>query len=188
MPNNEMNDLWKTRSFISAMTLSANGWQRGQYDPEACLEPMNHLYVHDPLTNWTWACAVVRESFVKLSTHASKNTKAWDSNRGAVGTLITGVAAGNPPEPVNGHNWEYQLGFLLSFYAGTTETWKRADGFREGGHFFVLCYRGNKSALPMLRPFGLPGHSNHLLPTTELKSVIKDVTAADLKRHPEWFR
>jgi hypothetical protein len=178
--------LWKTKQLLSKMVLAASGWEQGSHEAETASGPMVWCYMYDLPTKWTWLCAINREMFVKMS-EASHNDQAnVQSVRAGVAVVSSMVADGAPPSPLEGLDWEQQLGGLLSLYAGTTQIWEVAQRFVPGGHFIVLNYRKAGKREGLLRPFAM-APSESVLPAAELQHTIAQVLANDRARHPEWF-
>ena len=178
--------LWKTKKILGRMVLAASGWEQRLHEPEIASGPLVWCYMYDFPTKWTWLCAVNREMFVKMSEESHNDKGNVEAVRAGVGVVSSMAADGNPPAPVEGLNWEQQLGALLSLYAGTTQVWDVASRFVSGGHFVVLNYRKAGERESLLRPFALPP-SDSVLTAQQLQQTIDWVLSNDQSRHPEWF-
>lgn len=189
----DINKLFKgyaqTKGHITSAVMGAAGWDMHRYDAVAASGPQVFLYVFDKPTGFIWMASVSREEFSKASTQASKDNDLVQPSRDSLVHVLFHAASCKPPAPIDGCDWEHQLGMLLAIYAGTTRTWEQADRFRAGGHFIVLNYRNSGTdENSKLRPFAVANTNNTALSAEDLQGYIKQVMGMDMGRHPEWFK
>lgn len=185
-----LDDFWKSSAIVSATCVGASGWDAQIHDAETTVAPSVLMYVWDSATGWIWVCSTTKERFADASLRASRERPAVvQAIRAKLGNSIYRAAKGQAGDPEDGAPWETVLGSMLAAYAGTTQTWKLADGLRDGGHFIVLYYRKPGDVDGMLRPFVLPvsATGRDVLSVQHLRDAIGSVEKMDLQRHPEWF-
>lgn len=185
-----LDDFWRSSAIVSAACVGANGWNAQIHDPAATAAPSVIMYVWDSASGWIWVCSTSKKRFAETSQRASRERpKVVEAIRGKLGNTIYRAATGLGADPEDDATWENVLGSMLAAYAGTTQTWKLADGLRDGGHFIVMYYRKPGENDGMLRPFVLPESATgrDVLSVDRLRSVIRSVEQMDRARHPEWF-
>jgi len=188
MGSKQKDVLLDSKSFLLSMEMSDLGWDRTVYDLELTTGPQVILYCYDLLTNWVWMASLPRQSFIELSKKGFESPHETEAVRGGIATLIAQAAGNTAVKTDTTDNWEQQLGTLLSLYAGTTQTWDRANRFKDGGHFFVVNYRNVDDVLSTkLRPFALVDGKNVALPPAELARILRKVVSDDQLAHPDWF-
>ena len=184
-------DFDKSSAFVTSACASAAGWSAAIHDPRAAAAKSVLQYVWDSATGWIWVCSAPCEAFARASVAASRETDAGvDAIRSTLGHVIWRSATGQASSSAPGVSWEIELASLLAAYAGTTQVWQVTNRLQDGGHFIVLYYREPSQQVGMLRPFALPvsARGRDVLPVSELREVIRSVSAMDHARHPEWFR
>lgn len=178
----EFDDLLKT--LVIRAPLETQGWDSVIHNLEIASGPQVFLYVHDLATQWTWMAGVGRDDFCKAAKLGGKlKPKRVSDVRGAVLSAVIELAgkAGNTEA-------EQALGLALSLYAGGTQTFQAAGGFKEGGHFCVILYRENAEAQEAsLRPFTFPGSLGKPIAADAFMGAVQQVVQIDRARHPEWF-
>lgn len=178
-----MSDLLKTRAWLRKAQGDLAGWRvrvHETQDPGVLSEQAVTLYVCNPQTDWMWCGTVDLLSWQKVGAIASASRLSAQDIQRALGYLLKLIMV-DAPEALSAEDHQ-RLGLLTACYARTTEVFKVAGGFEQGGHFIVLHYAKQQ----LLRPFGSSA-KGLFLNTDELKATIQQVWVQDRHRHPEWF-
>jgi len=178
----------KTKRHLHTAEMNAAGWKVGQTNIELLNEPAVFIYMYDLPTKFIWMANIPLDEFVQISSQSGVDSSENEMVINALYALLSEVANGVPPAPIDGLDWENMLALLLSAYAGTTKIWRMADQMRKGGHFVVINYRSTaQDKGSLLRPFALTDTDNKPLSATDFEQYVARVIEMDKERHPEWF-
>lgn len=165
----------------------AHGWDSTVHNLTAAKGDQVFLYIHDMATRWTWMVSVARDGFQKASkVGRDLSPEKTVELRHVLSSIVIDLA--NKNIVAGSSEEEKLLGNAMCLYAGGTQTFQAADGFKNGGHFCAILYRQALNAEKiMLRPFALPGSTDNPIPANVFIGAVQQVTEIDMAKHPEWF-
>lgn len=169
-------------------SLEHKGWDSAVLNLNAAKGDQVFLYIHDIPTRWTWMVSVAREGFHAAAKIGGKlSPEKTIELRHSLSSIALDLAAKNAVAGTSEE--EMLLGNAMCLYAGGTQTFKAAEGFKDGGHFCVILYRKDRNAEKItLRPFAMPGSTDKPIPANVFVDAVLQVTEIDMARHPEWFK
>lgn len=165
----------------------AHGWDSSVHNLTAAKGDQVFLYIHDMATRWTWMVSVAREGFhaaAKVGRDLSPEKTV--ELRHVLSSIVIDLA--NKNIVAGSSEEEKLLGNAMCLYAGGTQTFQAADGFKNGGHFCAILYRKDRNAEEAtLRPFALQVRLDKPMPAKIFVDAALQVAAIDMATHPEWF-
>lgn len=166
----------------------AHGWDSTVHNLNAAKGDQVFLYIHDVATMWTWMVSVAREGFhTAAKVGRDLNSEKTVELRHVLSSIVIDLANKNIVAGLSEE--EKLLGNAMCLYAGGTQTFQIADGFKNGGHFCAILYRkDHNTKKAILRPFALQEPTDKPMPSNVFVEAVLQVAEIDRTRHPEWFQ
>lgn len=177
------------KALVVRTPIDSLGWDSVVHDDALASGDLVFLYVHDVATRWTWMASVERKGFLEAAaTGGTLSDKGMDDVRGGLLAAVMKLSGSATAADVTTVHAEHILGVALSLYAGRTQIFRAADGFKDGGHFCVMIYRKDaKAESANIRPFAFPGSPDRPIAAEAFMAAVAQVEQRDRERHPEWL-